>query len=361
MSKRFFSTIKWPGMLWGGVPKNETVCLCRHCKVTVHDLSNMTDEQIAQAVENNLLRRQIKQRRTGNLFAEIIGSLDLDVPSTETISRANRVLSAYLGVMFLIYCATFLWACPKPDLACAVCAELIVFTISIFLILASAFRFRSKLPRSPRWASGCLSGLKRSVAIFENIKLAVLAILVILVTVDFSAFATAAFGNTPLTVALYCIPGSQLVGFHPAATLEVLAGAYVEHKEFARAEKLYMDILNVRIRVFGAVSGPVGALYSDLADLNVRQNKFDKAEYWYRKSIALSQAPGGPAPTGRALTGLATVLRQSGRLEESEQYYLKALSVRAQLYGTNSRQYHDTQRAYQQLLCLKRQKKPSTE
>ena len=319
----------------------------------------MTDEEIAQAVENNLLRRQIRQRRTANLLAELMGRLDLDIPSAETIARANRVLSVYLGVVFLVYCATFLWACPKADLACAVCAELIVFAISIFFLWANAFRFRTKLPKLPQWASGSVAGMKRSSAILENIKLPVLVISATLVTIDFSAFATAAFGNTPLTVALYCIPGSQLVGFHPAATLEILAGAYVEHKEFARAEKLYRDILNVRIRVFGAVSGPVGALYSDLADLNVRQNKMEKAEYWYRRSIAVSEAPGGPPPTGRALTGLATVLRQRRHFQESEQCYLKALSVRALLYGTDSRQYHDTQRAYEQLLCLKRQEKPT--
>src|SRR6516225_6922491 len=163
MSKRFFSTIKWPGIFtWAGMPKNETVCLCRHCKVAVHDLSNMTDEEIAQAVENNLLRRQIRQRRTANLLAELMGRLDLDIPSAETIARANRVLSVYLGVVFLVYCATFLWACPKADLACAVCAELIVFAISIFFLWANAFRFRTKLPKLPQWASGSVAGMKRS-------------------------------------------------------------------------------------------------------------------------------------------------------------------------------------------------------
>ena len=336
MNKRIFSSIKWPGIVvWGGMPTSDTICLCRRCKADVHDLSSMTDEQIAEAVEKNLLRRQIRLRRTSNIFAQMLGWLDFDVPNAEKISQANRVLGIYLGLMFLVYCATFLSACPKPDLACAICAEVLVFATSIMFLLTKGFKIPAKI-QLPKWASGFMAGWKKSVAVLESLKLAALLTLAAVVTIDFSAFATAAFGNTPWTAALYSIPGSQLLGLHPAATLEVLAGAYVEHKEFARAEKLYMDILEVRTRVYGLNSGPVSALYTDLADLNVRQGKFDKAEFWYRMSIALSEAPGGPASRGRALTGLATVLRQTGRYNESEECYLKALSVRARLYGVDS-------------------------
>jgi hypothetical protein len=314
----------------------------------------MTEEQIAQAVEKNLLCRQIKQLRSDDPLAGFLACLGIGFyPSTEMISRAGRVLGIYLGVMFLVYCVTFLWACPKPDLAGAVGAEVFLFAVSIMLIRANAFSFNFKLPKLPAWMDGFVAGWKKSLVALQGIKLLVLVALSILVTIDFTGFASAAFCDTPWTVTLYCVPGSQLIGLHPAATLEVLAGAYVEHKEFHRAEKLYMDILAVRSRVFGATSGPVGALYADLGDLSVRESNFKNAEYWYRKSVDLSEAPGGPAATGRALTGLATVLRQSGSLQESEQCYKKALCIRARIYGPASRQYHDTERAYEQLLGLK--------
>jgi hypothetical protein len=298
------------------------------------------------------LRRHLKNYQNTDPAAEFLGRLGFDFYlSAEAIERASRVLGIYLGFMFLVYCATFLWACPKPVLACAVAAEVFVFVISMLRLRAGLF----DLPKCwwPGWAAGIRVGFEKSMTMFRSVRLMVLVVIAALVTLDFAAFATAAFSDSPLAISLYCIPGSQLIGLHPAATLEVLTGAYMEHKEFGRAEKLYMDILAVRAGVFGATSGQVGALYADLGDLNVRKGNLAKAEYWYRKSVELSESPGGPPGTGRALIGLATVLGQCGKLKESAECYQKALSIRARCYGTDSRQYHDTQRAYDKLLGLK--------
>lgn len=277
----------------------------------------------------------------------------------EAVSRANRVLGIYLGVMFLLYCATFLCACPRGDLFFAVSAEVLIFLVSLVLFRAKIFKLPSNLLKLSARTSKYVAGFRHGVGILQGARLALLAIVASLVTIDFTAFATAAFGNSACTRTLYCFPVSQLIGLHPAATLEVLAGAYVEHKEYARAEKLYMDILAVRIKMFGPKGGPVSALYADLGDLNVRQNKLDAAANWYRKSVELSESSGGPPGTGRALTGLATVLRQRGDLKESEKCYLKALAIRSRLYGTDSKQYHDTLRGYERLLGLKRQTQSS--
>ena len=129
----------------------------------------------------------------------------------------------------------------------------------------------------------------------------------------------------------------------------MLAGAFVENRNFSRAEPLYFVIRDVRQRTGGPTSKLMSAISADLGDLYVRKGNLQAAEGSYRKSVLITHKG-----TGRAMTGLATVLREEHRLDESESYYRQALALRSELFGTSSKQYHDTLRGYQKLMQLKR-------
>lgn len=263
------------------------------------------------------------------------------------VDTATMLLSIYLGLLFLAYCLIFLWACPSATLAFAVLVEVGVFCLSLLLLWKNPFalsfafsRYFARLTNIP--------GLSLIIKSYRYVRLSILSFVVIIASFDFVAFSTAAFCNSPLTARLYCfVPTSQLLGLRPAATLESLAGAFVEKEDYVKAESLYQSILEIRKHVAGPDSDLVAALYADFGDLNIRKEDLKSAERWYRKSISLAPS------SGRALTGLATTLREEGCLLESKSYYLRALASRSRSFGTKSKQYQDTLHGYQKLMTLK--------
>lgn len=254
-------------------------------------------------------------------------------------------LAIALGILFIAYCLVYLCACPSQALAIAVCAEIAGLAISIIIWRAGVFSIPSfLLSKIPEAINTRLKQLGR---FLDWLKIAVFSVVLLLALADFSALCFSAVGLSAPAVALYTfLPSTYWIGLHPAFSLEMLAGALVEHRELDRAEPLYKEILDIRLRLSGPNSDLASAIYADLGDLYVRKNDLVTAEHWYRRTIAI-----GPR-TGRGYTALATLLRERGLYAESEQYYLKALALRKHIYGMQSKQYNDTLRGYLQLKQL---------
>ncbi|HEY9792989.1 MAG TPA: tetratricopeptide repeat protein [Candidatus Obscuribacterales bacterium] len=260
----------------------------------------------------------------------------------KSIRNATFWLSSYLAALFVCYCLVYLCACPSKQLAMAIAAEAGALLISIAIFKANVLALPSLLmDRLPERVAKVISSLNN---VMQWCRVAVLSVVMLFATIDFSALALAAAGQTNASVAIYStVPTSYWLGFHPAFTLEMLAGALVENQNFERAEPLYKSLLAVRLKLCGPTSDLAGAIYADLGDFYVRKHELVVAEQWYRRSISLG------VRTGRGYTALATVLREEGRLSESHDFYLKALDVRKRVYGQSSKQYQDTLRGYMHL------------
>jgi tetratricopeptide (TPR) repeat protein len=186
--------------------------------------------------------------------------------------------------------------------------------------------------------------VERFERITTQVRIVVLVLASTVLTCDFAACFAAALIDEAVAVRMYtCGPGSHLIGLHPAASLECLGGAFTESRKYDKAQKIYLAILEIRKSIGGPESDLVAAIEADLGDLSVRRHDLDAAEQWYRRSVVLG------TKKGRALTGLATVLREEGRFDESRSYYQQALTVRAKLFGRDSKQFHDTLRGYERL------------
>ncbi len=259
--------------------------------------------------------------------------------SKTKLQSVNFVLSSLLGLLFLAYCVVYLCACPSLPLACAVAAELFAFVVSVVVIKSGVFTLPEKclckIPQSIRTVYASI------MAQFERVKLCLLGAISSVVLLDFVALCLSLLGLYGPAIALYtCMPVTYWVGLHPAFTLEMLAGALVQNRNYERAEPLFLEVKSIRVSLAGADSDLASAIYADLGDLKVRRNDLPAAEKWYRRSVAV-----GPR-TGRASTGLATVLRELGNYSESEHWYRMALARRKQVYGEQSKQYADTMRGY---------------
>jgi tetratricopeptide (TPR) repeat protein len=273
--------------------------------------------------------------------------------SPANLQSITTALTIFLGGLFIAYCLVYLCACPSPALAAAVSVEVICLIISIIVIRAKIFslpdKLLAKIPES----------LRRHLAAVQHrinwCKMSVLSILVLFAVTDFAALTLSVAGLRSAAVLLYtALPATYWIGLHPAFSLEMLAGALVENRDFERAEPFFKEVLEIRTSLCGPESDLASAIYADLGDLYVRKHDLLAAEQWYRRTVAI-----GPR-TGRGYTALATVLREQGRFVESQQYYLKALALRKRIYGASSRQYGDTQRGYLRLQQLIRENRNRT-
>ncbi len=259
------------------------------------------------------------------------------------LETLSAVLRYVLGALFVCYCVVYLCACPSAQLALAVVAEFVGLVISVLIFRSNIFSIPpiilQKIPESIKCAWQKIQDA------MNYCKIGFFSVVLLLGLMDFSALGLSIAGEYAHSAKLYMLlPATYWVGMHPAISLEVLAGALVENKDFARAEPLYKEVLSIRLKLCGPESDLASAIYADLGDFYVRKNDLASAEKFYRKAILI-----GPR-TGRGYTALATVLRERGEFAASKSFYLKALAVRAKVYGIASSQYADTNRAYLRLL-----------
>jgi tetratricopeptide (TPR) repeat protein len=142
----------------------------------------------------------------------------------------------------------------------------------------------------------------------------------------------------------------RLIGAHPAATAEILGGAYLSAGKLTQAENIYGLIGSVRNSVYGPESESSVGLLADYGDLYFLQKRYDDAAASYEKSISVSQKTHGVTGYGRPLTGLANCYRELGKFDLAESLYKEALTMRSHLYGSHSDKVSATLKEYAHLL-----------
>ncbi len=169
--------------------------------------------------------------------------------------------------------------------------------------------------------------------------------------VDITALTLANFGKIDSANWIYqhIAPPPQ-TGLHPAFSLELITGAYIDAGKYSRAENLEMALLNVRKSVVGENHELIAAMYANLGDFYAKWNKPAIAENYYLRSIALSKQLHIPQGWGSPTTKLGTLLGKEKRWADAEAAFEDALGIRSRLFGKRSGKAAETMIEYSQLM-----------
>jgi len=180
--------------------------------------------------------------------------------------------------------------------------------------------------------------------------------------VDLCALTGASGEKFWLSKSIYkAFPIWMCFGMHPAASAEVLTGADIQAGKYSRAEKLLFMIKDLRESIYGREHEMTVAVYADLGDFYYKMRRFGEADYWYLKSVALSQQIKGRTGYGRPLTGLANSLREQAKLDQASLLYTQALLMRERIYGVNSPKVAETLEQFARLKLLQHDRQRATE
>lgn len=184
----------------------------------------------------------------------------------------------------------------------------------------------------------------------EGCTLIFLVVLNIFVAIDLTAFFMAYSREFQASEQLYLLsPLTYTPIVHPAISLEFLAGAFVEAKEYDAAMPLYHEVFAIRKSLFGETNELISAFYIDMGDLETKRQNLEIAELWYRKS----QEQGA---FGRVLTRLGNNFRDRGQYDKAIGFYDQALEAKKKMFGKKSTHYWET--AKEKIACLKLMGKP---
>ena len=276
-----------------------------------------------------------------------------DNPNQQSqLSLLTDWLSLYAACLFLLYMLIFAAAYPKIELMSA-----IAFEVAIFSVLALWRYNRSKSTDEIakkvvlEQVSVQIPVMATSYKLWQRLLLGGWVIACLLMNIDLTALCLAYGGRIPSSENLYVhVPISLFFGMHPAASLETLAGAYVEAGKFGPAERLFNEVRDIRLQIYGPKNDMMVALDTDFGDLYYKEKKYDQAAQAYTKAIALSKETNSPTGYGRPLTGLANVMRARGQLTGARQAYEEALEMRVKLYGSENWRVGQTLKDYAELL-----------
>ena len=120
-----------------------------------------------------------------------------------------------------------------------------------------------------------------------------------------------------------------------AAGLANLASLLQDKGDFAGAEPLYRESLQIRRRVLGPDHSDVASVLNDLALLVKQRGDYVGAEAMYRESLAIKRKHPGEPDTSTALTlmNLGLALEDKGDLEGAEPLIRQSLEIRRARLG----------------------------
>lgn len=118
------------------------------------------------------------------------------------------------------------------------------------------------------------------------------------------------------------VPGAQSAEEayeHEWAPFQAQAASLERAGQYADAEQAYLSVLEVRRERCGPESMPVAATCRDIGRVAALQKAFSRAEKYYQRAADLTRKLQGLAHpnTACALTDLAAVLREQGKLDEA--------------------------------------------
>ncbi len=118
---------------------------------------------------------------------------------------------------------------------------------------------------------------------------------------------------------------------------EALGGAYFRMGEYARAEALFHEALELRERVLGdRESTPeIAQCLNYLGLVCSGQSRWEEAEKLHRDALGIQQALFGPknAAVAETMSSLGWVLAQHANLDEAANYFRLVVAMQRELYG----------------------------
>lgn len=179
---------------------------------------------------------------------------------------------------------------------------------------------------------------------------------------DFAALSAACSGNSALATSVYCafkVPKERSL-FVPkvAASLEAMASLALSNRDFAWSRELYSTLEQTRIKQYGELHDYVAMLLSDIADMEHQAGNSQASEAIYLRSISISQQTHPIEGFGKALTGLANLLRDEKRYSEAEVVYKEALRMRRMKLRPEDPRIAQTEGEYAKMLRMMQYRKP---
>src|SRR5215813_2112694 len=110
-----------------------------------------------------------------------------------------------------------------------------------------------------------------------------------------------------------------------------LASVYKDRKQYRLAEPLLQRAMQIFDRTPGPDSREAAAALNTLAVLHAELGDFDTAERYLRTAIAHRQNSPPDISTATAQHNLGKILFEVGRVDEAEEWLLRALDLRARL------------------------------
>jgi MYXO-CTERM domain-containing protein len=148
---------------------------------------------------------------------------------------------------------------------------------------------------------------------------------------------------------------------HPenAFALNGLAAAYLEKKDYARAEPLYQRALAIREKALGRGHPHVAESLNGLAVLYLIKRNHERAEPLLKRAIAIQEKALGPddPEVARSLTLLALLYRAKEHYARAEILYSRALAIYVKTLGHG---HPDTSATFEGLLATQRMQRDLT-
>lgn len=245
------------------------------------------------------------------------------------------ILGYSLAFVFFYYLTIFAFVAPSQELVFAVVIEISVYLT--FLIYRLSKRKKVSTHARQIIANTLIDSFPAGSRLRKLMKILVplaLSLALVFSIVDAISFGLAAAGQVKAAQNLYIsLPVSTIIGFHPAGSMELLAGANVKAKKFVSAERLYQSLFEIRKRFYGRESEPIADLYADLGNLYAKSKNVSAARDFYLRSILLSKKLKVSQGWGKVLNKLGQLEVEQGNFSVGLAHYKDALKMRERIFG----------------------------
>jgi tetratricopeptide (TPR) repeat protein len=139
--------------------------------------------------------------------------------------------------------------------------------------------------------------------------------------------------------------------FATAESLNKLAVLYQDMGVYAKAEPLYQEALRIRQKVLGSEHVDTAWSFNNLAELYWVMGEYAKAEPLYQEALRIRQKVLGSehADTARSLNDLATLYWTMGEYAKAEPLFQEALRIRQKVLGS---EHPDTTESLESVAAL---------
>lgn len=283
------------------------------------------------------------------------------------IGKYSTALSVAVGLLVFCYFVIFATAYPSAELLRAIAFEVVIFIVVLWFKLRQG---RSKAARLENMVMDELGSQWKTLSFLRKagstLVFACWFSLTAFLVVDLSALTLAWLGNYGFARNVYMaqynlarVPYAALTGspadtaipvVHPAYSLEILTGAYIEAGKHDVARQLTKELMVVREHLFGINSELYAGILANSANLYRKEGNLAKAEEISKEALLISRGVLKNTGMGQIITQVADNLRDQGKYSEAEPLYLEALRMREKQFGPGSVKAAETLVEYAKLL-----------